>query len=284
MLPLFAVVLAQRTDRSLALEQPSKVGADVGGAVPVPVQWHEIAVPLCATPQSANLPPHLRLLLLPRPARAEAPAACLRGVRLRRRCHHEPSRELAHQADADARRVASIARRACPAGDESPRVVSEDERARIALLFDPFQTLDQSLLRLLRLDCRLPPPFPVTEVSVERQAGIHRVVTHPAAGTERLEVGGARMEPWYVVAQLAVGAAMALSGESERFFASGALDVAFTIVTAFRHAPSRRLKPASTSVPLGQDIWHIQAGQCTRPRWPDVGCHSCAFYKKCSKF
>jgi hypothetical protein len=53
------VVLAQRADWSLAREQPSKVGADVGGTIPVPVQWHELAVPLCATPQSANLPPPL---------------------------------------------------------------------------------------------------------------------------------------------------------------------------------------------------------------------------------
>ena len=54
-----------------------QVGADVCGAVPVPVQWHELAVPLCATPQSANILPHRRLLLLPWPARAETSATCL---------------------------------------------------------------------------------------------------------------------------------------------------------------------------------------------------------------
>ena len=67
---------AQRADRWPVFEQPSEVGADVGGAIPVPIEWHELAVPLCARPQSANLSPHRRLLLLPRSARGSMSSTC----------------------------------------------------------------------------------------------------------------------------------------------------------------------------------------------------------------
>ena len=64
-----------------AVQQPLEVGADVGGAVLVPIERNR-AVSLCATPQTPDSPSRLRLLLLPRPACAQAPAARLGCVRL----------------------------------------------------------------------------------------------------------------------------------------------------------------------------------------------------------
>lgn len=102
-----------------------KVVADVDRAVLVPIE-RQHAVPLCAEPQSSNLLLHLFLHLLPRGARPQAPKACLAGAMFRCWCHHESLRQLAHEADPDARRVASFAR--VVTGDESPRAVRQDEQ------------------------------------------------------------------------------------------------------------------------------------------------------------
>jgi hypothetical protein len=70
------VLIAHRANWDIALKESLEVGADVGGAILVPIQ-RKHAVSLCATPQSPYFFTHCRLLLVPRATGTEAAAASL---------------------------------------------------------------------------------------------------------------------------------------------------------------------------------------------------------------
>jgi len=104
----------------------------------------------------------------------EAAAARLRRVGLGRRRHHKAPCQLAHETDADARRVALVTRHSGPTRNHTPAAVGQHKRPFVRLQF--LQVLVESLLALLRLDDRLPPPLAVVEVTVEGEALVECLV------------------------------------------------------------------------------------------------------------
>ena len=159
------VLAAHAAYWTLPFHQALEIVADVGGPISVTVK-RQHAVPLCATPQPPHLPSHLFFLLFPRATLREAATARLRRVRLRSGRHDESTCELAHESDADAGRVASIASGACLSGHHPPRPVRKDDRPRVSLFFAQPQAV-----------CTASPPSPtVSDVGVKGEASVHRLV------------------------------------------------------------------------------------------------------------
>ena len=118
---------AQGPDRPLTLEETPKLHTDVQCPRPITI-LNQLAFLVLANAQAANLSSvpssHRRM----RTALPHAPAARLRRVLLWGDCHHEPFGQLPHQPDADARRIALVARRTRAPGNCPPASVGEHHR------------------------------------------------------------------------------------------------------------------------------------------------------------
>jgi len=69
----------------------------------------------------------------------QAPAARLRRVRFRSESNNEVLRQLAHEPDADARRITLVTRESRSACDEPPRAVRQDQRPAVTDVVERMQ-------------------------------------------------------------------------------------------------------------------------------------------------